>query len=476
MSETPERPRGKAALWVVVVLLVVAAAGWWAWRALPSVFSPTREEGAEEKKEDQFIIAVAPFWGPDEKALEKGRGMQHLAEEMFEQELEAEENVTILAEDFTPPRTEDEARALGESLQADLILWGQIHTFPSYLEIRPHLELLRTIRWLRERESSVLVFFTLPEEMSLEKIGAQDLRNAALLVMAAYYQGEPDKALGFLQKIDPPTAESLRWQGNIYVFRNNWEKAKALFQEAIALDPEYAVLHVDVGWAHTYQEEYEEAISSFQKAMELDPEDAEAHAGLGWVYSDLGRYEESVQEFQKAVALDPHSFASRNGLGWVYYHMRRYEESVREFQTPIPWGYKGAEPRTAAASEYEDSYSQLAYTLALLKTGMEKEALAHEKELREIYAGLADAEWPAPLVRFYAGIITEDEALEAAESDDEETDRGQKCEAFYYVGMRRLLGGDRERGGEYLEKCLVTGATTFPEYRSAGRELERPEP
>ncbi|UCF81608.1 MAG: tetratricopeptide repeat protein [Acidobacteriota bacterium] len=475
MSETPGRPRGKATLWVVVVIVVVAVAGWWMWRTLPSVSLLTRGEGAEEKKEEQFVIAVAPFWGPDERALEKGLDMQRLAEEMFEQELGDEENVTILADDFIPPRTEEEARVLGETLQADLILWGQIHTFPSYLEIRPHLELLRTIRWLRERESSVLVFFTLPEEMSLEKIGAQDLRNAARLVMAAHYQGEPDKALGFLQKIDPPTAESLRWQGNIYVFQNNWEEAEVLFQQAIALDPEYAVLHVDVGWAHTYQEEYEEALSSFQKAMELDPKDAEAHAGLGWAYSDLGRYEESVQEFLKAVALDPHSFATRNGLGWVYYHMGRYEESVREFQTPIPWGYKGAERRTAAASEYEDSYSQLAYTLALLKTGMEKEARAHEKELRKIYAGLAEAEWPAPLVRFYAGIITEDAALEAAESDDEETDRGQKCEAYYYVGMRRLLGGDREKAGEFFKKCLATGATTFPEYRSTERELGQSE-
>jgi hypothetical protein len=186
MSETPGRPRGKTALWVVVVILVVAAAGWWAWKALPSVSLLPREKGAEEKKEEQFIIAVAPFWGPDENALEKGRDMQRLAEEMFEQELGDEENVTILADDFIPPRTEEEARALGETLQADLILWGQIHTFPSYLEIRPHLELLRTIRWLRERESSVLVFFTLPEEMSMEKIGAQDLRNAARLVLAAY--------------------------------------------------------------------------------------------------------------------------------------------------------------------------------------------------------------------------------------------------------------------------------------------------
>ena len=42
--------------------------------------------------------------------------------------------------------------------------------------------------------------------------------------------------------------------------------------------------------------------------------------------------------------------------------------------------------------------------------------------------------------------------------------------------MRRLLDGNREKAGEYFEKCLATEATTFPEYRSTERELKRPEP
>ena len=94
-----------------------------------------------------------------------------------------------------------------------------------------------------------------------------------------------------------------------------------------------------------------------------------------------------------------------------------------------------------------------------------------------------DAEWPAPLARFYAGETAEERVLEAAESDDEETDRRRKCEAYYYMGMAHVLGAGasggspqpkrEEKAREHFEKCLATGAATMPEYRSAERELER---
>jgi lipoprotein NlpI len=94
-----------------------------------------------------------------------------------------------------------------------------------------------------------------------------------------------------------------------------------------------------------------------------------------------------------------------------------------------------------------------------------------------------DAEWPAPLARFYAGETAEEKILEAAESDDEETDRRRKCEAYYYMGMAHVLGVGAQRDApllereakarEHFEKCLATSAATMPEYRSAKRELER---
>ncbi|UCF81587.1 MAG: tetratricopeptide repeat protein [Acidobacteriota bacterium] len=518
----------KKTLWTVIVfiLIIAAAAAWWAWKALAPLFPLPLEERTEvEREEEKFVIAVAPFWGPDETAMEKGRAMQRMAEKTLREELGAEEGVTIsAAEDADePPRTEEEAETLGEALQADIVVWGHVFMFQESMEIRPYLTTLTPLRWFREKERSVEVLFASPEQGGVEKTEVDELRNVALLVAAAYYQDMPDKALRLLQKIDPPTAESLRWQGNVYYILENWEEAEDLFEKSLALvsderyghlRPEDAVLLSDLGWVYYGQGRYEEALVKFQEAAELDPDDIEAHNGmgdiyhmqgryeeataelwkavalepenpdphnsLGWVYADQSEFGAAISEFQKAIRLEPEHANAHSGLAWVYYHQEKYWEAIQEFQAPVLWDPESAEYRTAVDVEYDDVYVQLAYSLAVFETGREEEARAHVSNWGKTPE---DAGWPAPLARFYIGEITEEKVLEATESDDEETDRRRKCEAYYYMGMAHLLGTgepsdaplpEREKKArELFEKCLATNATIIPEYQSAGRELER---
>jgi tetratricopeptide (TPR) repeat protein len=523
MSETQRRSRPKKIPWAVAVLLIAAAA-WWAWKARTPVSSfPLEEEMKVEREEQKFVIAVAPFWGPDAKAVEEGRAMQRLAEKTLREEMGAEKGVTISAEDAdVPPRTEEEARNLGEALQADIIIWGHVFMFQEGMEIRPYLTTLTSLRWFREKERSVEVLFASPEKGEAKKTEVDELRNVALLVAAAYYQNEPDKALRLLQKIEPPTVESLRWQGNIYYILENWEEAEDLFEKALALanDERYghlrtedAVLLSDLGWVYFGQERYEEALAKFQEAVELDPEDIEArnglgdiyhmqgryeeavtelwktvalepenpepHNSLGWVYADQSEFEAAIAEFRKVVELDPEYADAHTGLGWVYFHQGEYEKAVAEFETPVA-GSADVERRTVIEGTYVDVYLGLAYSLALFKTGREEEARTQMIDWGEVPE---DAEWPVPVARFYAGEITEENVLKAAKTGSETLVQGQICEALYYMGMAHLLGAGAQRDAplpertekarERFEKCLVTGVATIPEHRSAERELKQ---
>jgi Flp pilus assembly protein TadD len=524
-QESAPRPRRKKILWTAIVLiLIIAAAAWWAWKALAPLFPLPLEEGTEVgKEEEKFVITVAPFWGPDAKAVEEGRTIQRMAEETLREELGAEKGVAILAEDTDkPPRIEEEAETFGETLQADIVIWGHVFMFQEGMEIRPYLTTLTSLRWFREKERSIEVLFASPERGGLKKTEVEELRNVALLVAAAYYQDMPDKALRLLQKIEPPTMESLRWQGNIYYILEN--EAEDLFKKALALireerydhlRPEDAVLLSDLGWVYYGQGRYEEALAEFQKAVELDPKDAEArnglgdiyhmqgryeeavaelwraialepenpdpHNSLGWVYADQSKFGMAIPEFRKAIRLDPEHANAHSGLAWTYYHQGEYEKAVAEFETPVVDSATGAEYRTAVEIDfYDDVYIQLAYSLALFKTGREEEAQAHMSGWGKTPE---DAEWPAPIARFYTGETAEERVLETTESDDEETDRRRKCEAHYYMGMAHLMGAgapsdapppEREaKAREHFEKCLATGATIIPEYQSAGRELKQ---
>lgn len=50
---------------------------------------------------------------------------------------------------------------------------------------------------------------------------------------------------------------------------------------------------------------------------------------------------------------------------------------------------------------------------------------------------------------------------------------GQACEAWFYVGSKKLVLGDRAGAEAAFEKCLAAGQTTYIEHRSAQVELGR---
>jgi Flp pilus assembly protein TadD len=407
----------KKILWtaIVLILIIAAAAAWWAWKCGGACKLGLRDASPLQDQEGQFVIAVAPFWGSDAKAVEEGRAVQRLAEKTLREELGAEEGVAILAEEADePPRTDEEAITFGGALQADIVIWGHVFLFREGMEIRPYFTTLTPLRWLQEEERSVEVLFAPPEEGGLRKTEVDELRNVALLVAAAYYQDMPDKALRLLEKIEPPTVESLRWQANVYYILAKWKESEDFSQKALALAreeryghlrPEDAVLLSDLGWVYMEQARYEEALAKFQEAAELNPEDVEAHTGLGWLFYYDGNYDEALAEFRKAAEFGPNDASAHNGLGWFYYHEGRYDEAIGEFQTPIV-DSTGAEYRTAIEVDYGDVYTQLAYYLALLKTGRKEEARAHMNDWGETPE---DAEWPAPLAYFYLGEITEED-------------------------------------------------------------------
>ena len=46
------------------------------------------------------------------------------------------------------------------------------------------------------------------------------------------------------------------------------------------------------------------------------------------------------------------------------------------------------------------------------------------------------------------------------------------CEAWFYAGMKKLLGGDKAAAANYFKKCLATEQKDFTEYLLAEAELK----
>ena len=50
--------------------------------------------------------------------------------------------------------------------------------------------------------------------------------------------------------------------------------------------------------------------------------------------------------------------------------------------------------------------------------------------------------------------------MAAAASPDAETDRYQHCEAWYFAGMKKLIGGEKAAAIDYFRKSLSNGKNT----------------
>jgi TolB-like protein/class 3 adenylate cyclase/Tfp pilus assembly protein PilF len=153
------------------------------------------------------------------------------------------------------------------------------------------------------------------------------------------------------------------WDHNRRNTRADNREARRLFEQAIALDPDYAYAYVGLaisriasvaaGWTEQTAEVLNEAERLANKALELDSNNATAHSVLADVYLNRQQYDLARAEDDKAIALNPNDAWSHAARGGVLVYAGEPEEAVKSFeiamrlnptmdvarQYSIGWGY-----------------------------------------------------------------------------------------------------------------------------------------
>jgi TolB-like protein/Tfp pilus assembly protein PilF len=107
-------------------------------------------------------------------------------------------------------------------------------------------------------------------------------------------------------------------------------QAKAAITKALELDPQLPEAHTVSGViASVYDWDWDKADREFKRALELDPNVALTHYRYGWVYlSPMGRHDEAIAEMKRAMELEPLSLAQGANFAAVLMYARQFDLAV----------------------------------------------------------------------------------------------------------------------------------------------------
>jgi TolB-like protein/Tfp pilus assembly protein PilF len=279
-------------------------------------------------------------------------------------------------------------------------------------------------------------------------VEATDLAAYALYLQARQLgrQGTPEgleRSMALYQQalaIDPDYAAA--WAGlardyytqagtELHPIDEGYQLARDAANRALAIDPEYAPAHAQLGYIAVYHGDLAAATRHLERALALDPTDSDIIANAAILARSLGRLGEAIALQAYAVARDPVNPIGHARLGLFYLWAGRLDESIASYRTTLSLspGRIGANYNIAAA--------------LLLKGEPEAALAATQQESSELWrmVGLS-------MVYHALGQAAESDAALAGLMDRYEQ------EAAYNIAYVLALRGEANRAFEWLDKAV----------------------
>jgi len=208
-------------------------------------------------------------------------------------------------------------------------------------------------------------------------------------------------------------------------------KALESANQALAIDPENALAYSSLGWiAMTYNDELAAAARYYERAMELEPTNLAIIRNSAALVMRLGRLNEAVALGEFATARDPVNPVAHLNMSSSYTKAERLDEAIKSARTAL-WlspGIGGAryrlgeallrkgQPEEALAFftlEEDEEWRVKGTALASYDLGRLTEYEQAFAELRERWGG----RWPVEIAHVYAWIGDTDEVFSWLEKE-----------------------------------------------------------
>lgn len=120
--------------------------------------------------------------------------------------------------------------------------------------------------------------------------------------------------------------------GQTALLRGEHERAEGLFRELQESESQMPVMHSMMATFYLRAERWREAAALFERALAADPDMVDAHDGLGVAWRHLGRLEDSVYEHMRAASLQHDRPQTHINLGISLVGTRQVDWAIRAFE------------------------------------------------------------------------------------------------------------------------------------------------
>jgi TolB-like protein/Flp pilus assembly protein TadD len=331
----PPRKRGKSLAIAAAVVVLLAAAGLFLWKR-PKTSAAGHVAGVKR-------VAVLPFenlGAPEDDYFADGIADQ------IRGKLTSLKGVEVIARGSSTPyrKTTKTPQEIAKELDAQYLLTATVRWQKAgganRVQVNPELVELResgapASRWQQPFDASLTDVFQVQSDIAArvaEALGVAladtqektpvDKPTANVAAYDSFLRGE--EASGLMALTDPP---SLR-------------KALAFYEQAVALDPAFALAWARIGSANALlysnsvptPELAQRSRQAAEKAIALAPDRAEGHQAMASMYRSQGDFEHALQEYKRALELAPGRPDLIRGSAFVEETLGRWDEALEHLR------------------------------------------------------------------------------------------------------------------------------------------------
>jgi TolB-like protein len=229
--------------------------------------------------------------------------------------------------------TKEEPKTIGEKLGVNTLLEGTVRKQGD--RVRIVAELINAADgiqlWSRTFERELKDIFAVQAEIA----------NAVATSLELTLRGAKDTVVANASTASVE-AHNAYLQGHFYFVRRNlddYRKAVGFFDQAIRIDPDYALAYAERSEAWTFigdlaigekKDAWAAAKHDAEKAVEVGPNLAEAHAALGWVrFFSEWKFSEGLAELRRANELAPANATANDLLARVLVYVGQIQRAEK---------------------------------------------------------------------------------------------------------------------------------------------------